>query len=181
MQILKHLNKPKNKEKLDSRRKCEAPVRWCSDLIVEWTHVKLWFDLADAELLPSETLCLSQGPQPVASNLDVWMRESSVISFSRLLPVALSWDARLREKRYQTVNVREKRGAVPVADQKCMVQCHCCAFLLHLSHPIQVLKTPPWNQNTATILTYDPLKLLKLNPCLTTTHLKPTLCQQIWC
>jgi hypothetical protein len=81
----------------------------------------------------------------------------------------------------QRKEVREKRGAVPVADQKCMVQCHCCAFLLHLSHPIQVLKTPPWNQNTATLLTYDPLKLLKLNPCLTTTHLKPTLCQQIWC
>ncbi len=109
MQLLKHLNRPKNKEKLDSRRKCEAPVRWCSDLLVEWTHVKLWFDHADAQLLPSETLCLSQGLQSVASSLDVWMRESSVISFSRLLPVALSWDVRLRERRYQTVNVREKR------------------------------------------------------------------------
>lgn len=143
---------------------CEAMIRPCR----RWT-LAFWNSMS----LSRAAVC--------SIKLDVWMRESSVISFSRLLPVALSWDARLGERRYQTVNVREKRGAVPVADQKCMVQCHCCAFLLHLSHPIQVLKTPPWNQNTATLLTYDPLKLLKLNPCLTTTHLKPTLCQQIWC
>ncbi len=138
MQILKHLNRPKNQEKLDSRRKCEAPVRWRSDLLVEWTHVKLWFDRADAQLLPFETLCLSQGLLSVASNLDVWMRESSVISFSRLLPVALSWDVTLRERRYQTVNVREKRvgGA-------------CCWSKMYGSMSLLCFSAPPVSPNSS--------------------------------